>query len=250
MKSWPPRSISGRANPRCTGELSYQLAQPLKLICRCAPVTATRRRAIRTRKASSSGARESLMLLRPLTQSGVKPEGRAGLPGDPRQNGVRHRLERLFGRAASAARFPRYTVCSESLAEIGVTPEENAPLQVRFAVELRARRPRLPWLDRRPDPRWAAAYYVNWKNLQQTILLSCGFGFTANVGSAKSEGFELEASRAVPATAPGSFRRCRLRARPVHHLIERKTRRSRWAHPFTRCPTGPAMLSATHHTSR
>jgi outer membrane receptor protein involved in Fe transport len=38
----------------------------------------------------------------------------------------------------------------------------------------------------------AAAFYIDWKDLQQTILLSCGFEYTANVGAAKSEGFELE----------------------------------------------------------
>jgi len=38
----------------------------------------------------------------------------------------------------------------------------------------------------------ASAFYIDWSNLQQSILLSCGFGYVGNVGAAKSEGFELE----------------------------------------------------------
>lgn len=39
----------------------------------------------------------------------------------------------------------------------------------------------------------AAAYAINWSNIQQTINLpTCGFGFTANIGDAKIYGSELE----------------------------------------------------------
>lgn len=38
-----------------------------------------------------------------------------------------------------------------------------------------------------------AVYYIDWKNIQQTILLpTCGFAFTANVGNAENYGAELE----------------------------------------------------------
>jgi outer membrane receptor protein involved in Fe transport len=37
-----------------------------------------------------------------------------------------------------------------------------------------------------------SAYYVNWKNLQQLISLSCGFNYTTNVGNASSYGAEIE----------------------------------------------------------
>jgi iron complex outermembrane recepter protein len=46
----------------------------------------------------------------------------------------------------------------------------------------------------------AAAYYIDWKNVQQTFDLSCGSPYTANFGSAVSYGGELEV-RAKP--APG-----------------------------------------------
>ena len=40
----------------------------------------------------------------------------------------------------------------------------------------------------------AAAYYINWQSIQQTINLPiCGFAFTSNVGNAESYGTELEA---------------------------------------------------------
>ena len=40
----------------------------------------------------------------------------------------------------------------------------------------------------------AAAFYVDFDNIQQRILLTCGFDFVGNIGAAKSSGFELEVS--------------------------------------------------------
>jgi outer membrane receptor protein involved in Fe transport len=53
------------------------------------------------------------------------------------------------------------------------------------------------WLDHRLSVD-AAAFYIKWKNIQQEILLSCGFQYTANAGAAVSKGGELEV-RAKPA---------------------------------------------------
>jgi len=47
------------------------------------------------------------------------------------------------------------------------------------------------WLDRRLSID-AAAFYIDWKNIQQEILLTCGFQYTANAGAAVSKGGELE----------------------------------------------------------
>jgi outer membrane receptor protein involved in Fe transport len=47
------------------------------------------------------------------------------------------------------------------------------------------------WLDRRLSVD-AAGFYIRWKNIQQEILLSCGFQYTANAGAATSKGGELE----------------------------------------------------------
>jgi len=39
----------------------------------------------------------------------------------------------------------------------------------------------------------ASAYYIKWKNIQQNVpLTACGFQFTANLGEAKSTGFDVQ----------------------------------------------------------
>ena len=40
----------------------------------------------------------------------------------------------------------------------------------------------------------AAAFYIDFDNIQQRILLGCGFDFVANIGAARSAGFEVETS--------------------------------------------------------
>jgi outer membrane receptor protein involved in Fe transport len=47
------------------------------------------------------------------------------------------------------------------------------------------------WIDNRINTR-LAAYYIDWKNIQQSILLGCSFHVTENIGSAVSKGGELE----------------------------------------------------------
>ena len=47
------------------------------------------------------------------------------------------------------------------------------------------------WLDHKVTFD-AAAFYMDWKNIQQEILLSCGFQYTANAGAATSKGGEME----------------------------------------------------------
>ena len=47
------------------------------------------------------------------------------------------------------------------------------------------------WLDHRVTMN-AALFDIRWKNIQQEVLLSCGFQFIANAGAAESKGAELE----------------------------------------------------------
>jgi outer membrane receptor protein involved in Fe transport len=47
------------------------------------------------------------------------------------------------------------------------------------------------WLDHRLSVD-VAAFYIKWNDIQQEILLSCGFQYTANAGAAVSKGGELE----------------------------------------------------------
>ena len=60
-----------------------------------------------------------------------------------------------------------------------------------------------------------AFFYINWKNLQQTILLpTCGFNFTGNFGAATSKGAELEIhyniTHALRIALGGSFTQAQL----------------------------------------
>lgn len=40
----------------------------------------------------------------------------------------------------------------------------------------------------------AAAFFMDWTDVQQSVRLTCGFGFIGNVGAAESKGLELEVS--------------------------------------------------------
>jgi iron complex outermembrane recepter protein len=52
------------------------------------------------------------------------------------------------------------------------------------------------WFDNRLTVD-AAIFYIDWKNIQQNILLPCGFQYRANAGAALSKGGEIEV-RALP----------------------------------------------------
>jgi iron complex outermembrane recepter protein len=54
------------------------------------------------------------------------------------------------------------------------------------------------WLDRRLTVN-ASAFYIKWKDIQQNILLACGFQYRANAGAADSKGGEIEVNaRPIP----------------------------------------------------
>ena len=43
-----------------------------------------------------------------------------------------------------------------------------------------------------------SVYYIDWSNIQQAVgLASCGFGYTSNLGKARSQGFDLQADMAI-----------------------------------------------------
>ena len=93
------------------------------------------------------------------------------------------------------------------------------------------------WFDHRLTVD-AAGFYIKWNNIQQEILLSCGFQYTANAGAAVSKGGEME-----------------IRARPIEpleislglglskcedHRSERGSPQTGGLARSTRCRTGPA----------
>ena len=79
--------------------------------------------------------------------------------------------------------------CGADLAELGLTaaPSQfDADRTWNYEIGTKSE-----WLDKRLLLN-AAAYYVDWSDVQQNIPLDCGFSFTANAGKAVSQGAELE----------------------------------------------------------
>jgi len=85
--------------------------------------------------------------------------------------------------------------CDVALAQIGVTPEQARKYDSDslWNYELGAK---TSWLENRLTVN-AAVFYIDWKDIQQNVLLQCGFQFRANAGAAESKGFELEAHARV-----------------------------------------------------
>ena len=80
-------------------------------------------------------------------------------------------------------------ICPASLAAYGiVNPKFSYNPDSLWNYEIGGK---TNWLDNRLSVN-AAAYYVDWKNVQQTFALSCGSEYTANFGDAASYGGELE----------------------------------------------------------
>lgn len=86
--------------------------------------------------------------------------------------------------------------CSAELAGLGVTQAETRHYKSDslWNYEVGAK---TSWLDNRLSVN-ASGFYIKWSNIQQQILLACGFQFRTNAGAAESKGLELEV-RARPA---------------------------------------------------
>lgn len=86
------------------------------------------------------------------------------------------------------------SLCDADLAAIGLTEAPgtfDSDKVQNYEVGLKAR-----VLDRRMAFS-GAAFRIDWTDIRQTVALACGFAFTANVGEARSEGFEAELSYRV-----------------------------------------------------
>jgi len=80
--------------------------------------------------------------------------------------------------------------CPGQLAALGLTTQQTHQYQSDslWNYEIGAK---TSWLDNRLIVN-ADAFYIDWTNIQQQVLLGCGFQFRTNAGAAKSEGGELE----------------------------------------------------------
>jgi iron complex outermembrane receptor protein len=84
-------------------------------------------------------------------------------------------------------------LCDADLIALGLDPN-HPPTQVDpdsvLSYEVGAK---TVWLDRKLDLT-AAVFHIDWKDIQQTVFLQCGFNILSNAGKAKSQGVELEIS--------------------------------------------------------
>ena len=80
--------------------------------------------------------------------------------------------------------------CPGQLAALGLTTQQTHRYQSDslWNYELGTK---TAWFDNRLTVN-ADVFYIDWKDIQQQILLGCGFQFRTNAGAAKSEGTELE----------------------------------------------------------
>ncbi|MDR3511801.1 MAG: TonB-dependent receptor [Caulobacteraceae bacterium] len=83
-------------------------------------------------------------------------------------------------------------VCGADLAALGLSATElvryNPDTLWNYEVGAKT-----SWLDRRLTVN-GSLYYIDWSQVQQQIVLGCGFNITANFGKAVSKGAELEAT--------------------------------------------------------
>ena len=85
--------------------------------------------------------------------------------------------------------------CAADLAPFGLTPEEarhfSSDTLWNYEIGAKTR-----WLDNRLTAN-VAGFIIDWQDIQQYILLNCGFQFRYNGGDAETKGVELEL-QAVP----------------------------------------------------
>lgn len=182
-----------KTEPALYGEVTYQVADPLKVT-----VGARLYRVKVTSDAFSSGfATGGPVVIDPpvtLTQSGVNPKVELDyqLTSDKMVYAL---ASKGFRPGGVTAALPAAYGCPEALAELGLNPQQVRAYKSDsvWNYEVGAK---TSWLDQSLTVN-AAAYYIDWSDIQQSVRLSCGASYTGNAGEAKSEGFELELN-AVP----------------------------------------------------
>lgn len=86
--------------------------------------------------------------------------------------------------------FPALFGCDNDLAALGLTPDQAAFYKSDsvWSYEIGAK---ATMFDRKLRAS-VSAFRIDWGNIQQKILLQCGFDFKRNSGAARSQGFEFE----------------------------------------------------------
>jgi iron complex outermembrane recepter protein len=175
--------------PAAFGELHYSATERLKLTAGL--------RAYQNKTTGSSwieglagGGPRVYTPAETLTQKGVNPKAEIDYQIAPDKM-IYVTASKGFRPGGVASIIPPAFGCPQSLAALGLTAQEAQKFKSDslWSYEIGEKS---SWFDQRLTVD-SAAFYIDWKDLQQSILLSCGFEYTANVGAAKSEGFELEA---------------------------------------------------------
>ena len=174
--------------PAAYGQIFYQLTNRLKLIggARVYQNTTTSES---WQEGIVDGGPRITDLPETVKQSSVNPKAAIEFQITPEEM-VYASASKGFRPGGVSPSVPLAFGCGESLAALGVTVEQARQYKSDslWSYEIGEKS---SWLDQRLTVN-AAAFYIDWNNLQQSILLSCGFGYTGNVGAAKSEGGELE----------------------------------------------------------
>ncbi|MDY6944074.1 MAG: TonB-dependent receptor [Pseudomonadota bacterium] len=177
-----------RTEPALYGELSYQLTPRLKVTGGARFYrNKTTSRAF-TQGFASGGPRVTDPPVT-LTQSGVNPK--AEIDFQITSDKMVYALaSKGFRPGGVTAALPSAYGCPESLAELGLDPQQVRAYKADsvWNYEVGAK---TSWLDQTLSLN-AAAYYIDWSDIQQSVRLSCGSSFTGNAGEARSQGFELE----------------------------------------------------------
>jgi iron complex outermembrane receptor protein len=189
---------SGIREPAVFGELSFQATSQLKL------TAGARWYEIKsTASGTEQGAAVGTVVTdapSTLTEVGVNPKFQADYQLNPDAM-VYATAAKGFRPGGLVPTVPSAEAlgCPAQLAALGLTTQQTHKYQSDslWNYELGTK---TAWLDNRLTVN-ADVFYIDWKDIQQQILLGCGFQFRTNAGAAKSEGTELE-----------------LHARPLHGL--------------------------------
>lgn len=174
--------------PALYGEVSYQATAPLKLIAG-ARLYQNRQTSYSYQEGLVDGGPRITDAPETLTQSGVNPKAEAEYQITPDKM-VYALASKGFRPGGVSISVPDAFGCTQSLAQLGLTTAEARRYKSDslWNYEIGSK---TTWLGDKLSLD-GALYYIDWKNLQQFITLTCGFSYTGNVGAAKSEGFELE----------------------------------------------------------
>jgi iron complex outermembrane recepter protein len=122
------------------------------------------------------------------TESSTTPK--IALKYEPTADATYYALASQGFRPGNAQTPPPPTFCGSDYAATGIDPDQISQYDSdslwNYEVGAKTR-----LFDRRVTLN-AAAYWIDWADLQQTVLFSCGYGYTANAGGARSRGAELE----------------------------------------------------------